>query len=494
MQMKTLIIALATVLIWQSAGQAASRTWKSRKGLEVKAEFTGVLNGKVILKLAGGIRQPVRLSDFSLEDRDFLVDHLTKRNRQKEKQQLLELMAAENAVRVIDPDAVRPTNAEGTDSGYETPETGQGNPLAFNPINPNLPGQVPEVETEMYGLSLPSPELLVEDKVRTWTSLTGLKQLATFDRVLAPGFLRLKKADGTTGNFAIVNFVKEDIDYVKQVLQEDMARPVFPEGPGFQSLTPDDVAKGYRVWTDRKKVPLVGKFIAVKGKDVVIEVAGENKEYPKAGLSEADITWVNNEVRRRAEAARAQAEANRSSSEGYTGGSGSSFPSRPTFPRRPSFGTGGHGDSGYADAGGHGEDGSTRGRFGTGSMFQYKHTCQHCGKSWTDSSALTECPDCKGKKFYKCMRCGHKWSQTSGGYLEKCPKCSSQIGNDRGSGGIRGSDSGQSGTDSYTSSPPSSGTAAATKEGSGVLTTIVYVALGLSVLGGIVGGLFRAFG
>lgn len=509
--MKTLILSLATLVLWQSAGQAASRTWTSRKGVQVKAEFTGVKDGLVVLKLPGNIRRQVRLSDFSLEDRDYLVEQLTKRNRPKDMNQLLQLMAFENAVPVVVPDDERSKTNNGNDEiGYEDGSR------ESDPLNSNVRGQT-VVEKEMYGLPMPSPELIVEDKVRTWESLSGLKQLATFDRVLAPGFLRLKKADGTKDEFAIVNFVKEDIEHVKKVLADDMARPVFPEGPGFQSLTPEEVSKGYRVWTDRKNVPLVGKFIAVKGRDVVIEVDGENKEYPKAGLSEADLKWVNNEIRRRAEEAAAKAQA----SSGGSSRPGSPFSSRPTFPRPPRFGVGGHGGGGHADAGGHEDGGSSAGRFGTGGsgtrpfgMFQYKFNCEHCGRSWTESTPISHCPDCKGKSFFQCHRCGHKWTRTDGSIIDHCPKCSGQIGNGGNSGHGSGvtqtqarptSNSGRySSSNTSTTSESSSASTSSTVpsvsggspsgEGSGVWMTILYVTLGLSLLGGIAGGLFRAFG
>lgn len=503
--MRCSIVGLTLMVLWQGVGLGASRTWKSRKGVEVKAEFTGVINGKVVLKLAGGIRQPVRLSDFSLEDRDFLVKELTKRDRKKDKDQLLQLMAFENNIPVIDPDKVRPsTNPElGTGEGeYDPMGIGSPNPLPGNPGLPNgLNGQQqPEVETEMYGLPLPSPGLLVEDSVRSWTSLLGSTQLARFDRVLAPGFFRLKKADGSTGDFAMVNFSKEDIEYVKQALQKDMARPVFPEGNGFQSLTPDDVSKGYRVWTDRKKVPLVGKFVSVKGKDVVIEVNGEEKEYPKAGLSEADRTWVNNEIRRRAEeaAARAQAAASNSGGGSFEGGTSrfprpSTFPSRPTFPR-PSFGGsrfGGHSEGGmgdeYADAG-MPDDPTGGSRFGggrTGGSFgptfpTYEFTCDHCGKSWTESSPISRCPDCKDKSFFTCSRCGYEWTRNDGSMISKCPRCANG-----------GTDPGA--TDGNTPTGKSS-SGSGGKKSKGVLMTIVYIVTGLAVLGGIAAGLIRSFG
>jgi hypothetical protein len=313
--------------------------------------------------------------------------------------------------------------------------------------------------------------------------LIGSTQLATFDRVLSPGFLRLKKADGTTGDFALVNFSKADIDYVKQVLQDDLARPVFPEGNGFVSLTPDDVSKGYRVWTDRKSVPLIGKFVGTKSKNVVIEVADENREYPLAGLSEADRSWIKAEVKRRADAAAAarQAAANSEGNNSPFGGS------------RSSFGPGGHSEGGG-------------GGFG-GSMFPtYKFECEHCGKTWTGPTPISHCSECFGKSFFECNRCGHKWSTKGGSMLSECPQCAAQ----------RNTNSGLTSTSSrpgYESNYPSrnssssfgssstnptaaatAGSGSSSAGGQGVWMTIIYVCMGLGLLGGIAGGLFKAFG
>lgn len=470
MYLRVLCVALAGALVWQSSGRAASRTWKSRKGVEVKAEFTGVGHGKVILKLPGNIRRAVRLSDFCLEDRDYLVEQLTKRKRQKDMEQLLQLMAFENAVPVIDPDADNDGFSDsGESDGYELPNPGPRNPLTHR-----RPGQAALKETQIYGLPMPSQELLQPDGVRQWTSLVGLKQPATFDRVLAPGFFRLKKADGTVKDYAIVNFVKEDIEYVKKLLQKDMARPVFPESSGFKSLTPEDVGRGYRVWTDRNDVTLVGKFVAVKGDDVVLEVDGENKDFPKAGLSESDRKWVDDEVQRRRE----EAEANRQAArESGRSGIGSSFPRRSSR-----FGSERGGGNEYAEVGGP-DDGTSRfgrrGRFGTGS----RETSSDMERTSRNDSMFPEVP--KIEYRLKCPRCDHRWTSSSS--VEHCPRCSSNRTRER-----ERSSSGLSSVSTTSSDTNSS--VSPTEETSGVLMTIVYVALGLSVLGGIAGGLFRAFG
>ncbi len=460
--MRTLILSLIFLVSGSHPSDAASRTWKDRKGNEIKAEFTGgVLQNKLVFKVAGNRRIQVRLSDLCLEDRDFIVQELTAKDNQKDLQMLRELMLAENQVPVIDPDAVKanPTNDEGTNRFQSDP----GN--AFNPLeNPNVANQpMAAVPTEMYGLPLPSPELLVEDQVRTWTSLTGLKQLATLDRVLAPGFLRLKKADGTKGTFALVNFSKADIEYVKEALQKDMARPVFPEGAGFQSLTPEDVGKGYKVWTDRKNVPLIGKFVGLKTKNVVIEANGEEREFPMVGLSEGDRSWVDGEVKRRAEAAAQQASAQQAARQQEAANraqaaSGSPY-SRFGDNRGSSYG-GGHGESSHSSA-----NNFPR----TTLQFEYRYTCFRCGHTWTGTEpSQNTCPNCNNGRTNSSASNASAINTNAHSSMPSVPSYGSSTGATGGS--------------------PTSGS------GSGVYMTILYVLFGLGLLGGIAAGLFKAFG
>ncbi len=484
--MRSFILATAVVFSCQSTlVEAASRTWTNRAGQEVKADFTGVKDGLIVLKVAGR-RIQVRFSDLSLADRDYLVDLLlNQRGKDRDKAQLLELIAAESRVMPIDPDKVTTNPNNGTD-GDTDPMNDPMNmvdPMTGLPIL--RPQQAPvSTPKEMYGLPLPSSELLIDDPVRTWTSITNVKVVARLDRVLAPGFLRLKKADGTTQSLALVNFSKADIDYVKTALEKDFARPVFPVNSGFQSLTSDDVAKGYRVWTDRKQQSLVGKFVNITNNKVVIESNAGQQSFPKGGLSESDRNWVNAEVRRRAEeaaqAARDAAQAN-SSGGGYNPGGGfdstsrpSAFP-RPTFPRpspfprRSPFGgsnTDPMGDD-YADATETNTNPNPR-PFGG-----YRDPSTNLGES--SPPTFLDPPEIPRIQFnFKCDKCGHTWTRSDTS-IDKCPQCSGQA---------RQMNQG-SGTSKSTEKP---------NEVSGVLRSILYIVCGLGILGGIVGGLMKQFG
>ena len=345
------------------------------------------------------------------------------------------------------------------------------------------------VETEMYGLPLPSPELLVDDQVRTWTNLTGLKVLATFDRVLAPGFLRLKQAGGATQEFRHRELLARRHRLRQTDARQGLARPVFPEGSGFQSLTPEDVGKGYRVWTDRRDVSLVGKFEGIKGKNVVIEKNGEKLEYALAGLSEADRTWIKEDQRRRAEEAaqRARQAAAERESERNSGGGRSPF-SRSPFPRGP-------------DAGGHGDGSSTFPRRRSSLFPEYKFHCNRCGHAWTGHSPISSCPNCKDTYEFHCNVCGHTWTRKNQ-LIDSCPNCNAR----RNESNARQSPQcqlfpGGFGFErpSASSTPTSTGSDLASagnsaKEGQGVFLTIVYAGLGLGLLAGIAVGLFKAFG
>ena len=477
--MRIALITFLILIVGPGTSSAASRAWTLRNGTELKAEFIGgVLENKIVLKAPGNRRHYFRLSEFQLADRDYIVNFFINRNDPGDRNQLLALMAFENTVQAIDPEAP-PANSSNDNPGFNRPSPrvppggGPFNPLGRPNAAPQTPAAVP---TEMYGIPLPSPELLFDDQVRSWTNLTGQKSLYRFDRALTPGHFRLKKADGTADEFAIVNFSKADIDYVKQLLAADMARPVFPEGNGFQSLTPQDVSRGYRVWTDRKNVPLIGKFVAIKGKNVVIEVNGVQEEYPKLGLSETDRNWIDNEIRQRSEQSQA------ASRQTMTNPGMSSFP-RSRFSH---FGSpGGHGENfaGNSSFGGHGDNSNNRfGHLPSAPVLEFHFQCPKCGHEWTEANtSISRCPQCTGANRINAAPAASQSSSYQQPAATPAPQPT------------------VSSHSSFDSSPTAdfAGTdlsSPGSRQGQGALMTIFYALLGVGVLAGLAAGLFRAFG
>lgn len=461
---KCLQIGVLLLIVSPLAASAATRTWKDQSGDTMRAEFMGVKDGKVVLKRAGQ-REYHALSIFSLEDRDFIVKHLLDR---KQEPLLIELMNYENS-QTADDD--KPTDAQ-------TAGEQNGLPSAVNPAGGPPATDGPK---KMYGLDVPSLGLVQDVSDHEWTDLRGNKVTAAFEQVVEPGHVRLKpEGSAFARNFSLVNFVKADIDYIKATLKADLAAEVFPPGQ-YSPLTADQQSKGYRTWTDRKGVQINGKFETADRKDVTLEVDGKRTKFRLAGFGEEDRAWITAEVKRKEAEARRKAEAERQAraSSGPTGRSG--IPGFRSPFRNSPFSGGGARMPGPP---------------------QYKHSCRHCGRSWTNTSPFDKCSNCKS---YICFSCGNQFTITGGGTAE-CPRCKARQerrnaqrnSTSTGSNGFASSRNSTSGPGSWTppsipstpstptfNAPPASDTGTNTAYETGKIVGI------LTIIGGVVGVIIK---
>ena len=387
MSVRSSLFSFVVVIACSSLVQAESREWTDRQGNQLKAEMRGVLNGKVVLK-QGPKRQYIPLSAFSLKDRDYIVNKLT---TQGNTEKIKELMA--QPVVPLAP-AVNPTPNSGLNGNGNTAIPPQY-PGSGNPANQYTGSGTPassegqttkrnDSPVTLYGMTIPSPELLEVGEPHEWTDLLGNKVSASFVRMKKPGYITLKPATGLEKDFPIVNFSSKDMDYIKQAIQDDLNREVFPPGKGF-AITAEQSSKGYRSWKDRKGVTLNGKFVSRFDRKVTLEVNGATETYPYHGLSTEDQQWITNELRRRADEARAKAEAAqaaRSNSSNYSSSGRGSGMSRSSGSRYP-----------YSS-----NPGLSTPRIPSGPMFVYKFHCSKCGHEWTrDHTAFDTCPNCQGR-------------------------------------------------------------------------------------------------
>ncbi len=357
------------------------RNWEDPSGeLLARGEYFGCRNGQVVISLNSS-RKLFPLSAFSLEDRDYLVDLMLKR---KHEGLLAQLMAFENnrARQQVAAASGIPGFPGGNGPGMPAFPGAEGFPAATNPLpdigirpNRNIP------KREVYGLTVPSPELLQEEAARVWTDLRGNKVSAVYLELIAPAHAKLRTEDGQTDNFALVNFVREDIKYIEDAIAKDQTRDVFPEIEQ-EPLTTDQESDGFRTWTDRNGRTLLAKFERVSGKEVVLEVDGEDQSFQLVGLSDADRDWVDSELQRR----KAQQAAQSQEFAGTTPPTGNFGPGR-------AFGPGSHAEMpsqpqndvppGYDDL-----------RTG-GGLFSYQNVCRDCGYKFVTSSHAWDCPKCK---------------------------------------------------------------------------------------------------
>jgi predicted nucleic acid-binding Zn ribbon protein len=277
--------------------------------------------------------------------------------------------------------------------------------------------------------------------------LFGQEVIGTFQRVVAPANIKLTDNNRRTQTFPIVNFVREDFEYIKQLLKTDWEREVFPS-TGSEPLTGEQQAKGYRTWTDRKGVPFNGKYVRSTSKEVVLESAGGELTFPYPGFSEEDRTWISEEQKRRSEeasraaaarqqqSAASQSNGNRfgSSRPGYPGsrigypgsrigypGSRSGLPSsRPGYPGSR---------IGYPGS----RSGLPSSRLGSSygsssGLPTYSFKCDTCGRTWTDIVHFSQCTNCADTYHFKCHSCGHSWTKKNT-MFDNCPSCSGKLPN-----------------------------------------------------------------
>lgn len=405
-------LILLCVLICGSVSTclAQTRQWTDRSGNSLRATMTGVLEGKVVLK-AGSKRHMFLLADFSLDDRDYIAEELKKRRQQDKLAALLQEAAKPPRIARSPTTTLPGTTLPGASA--TTPAVG--------------------ATTEMYGLKIPSHELLQPESSREWTDLLGNTVTASFEQVVSPAHFRLRDVSGRTQALPIVNFVRSDIENVKAALAADLEREVFPANS--TPMTDEQRRAGYRTWTDRKGVTMDAKLVRRLSKTLELEVDGQNREFLLHAVSEQDRLWVTAELARQSEQRRAEAAARAAAAPPP---SSSSNPGGSATPGgRPSFGP--------------------RGRMARIGPPEYEFKCDHCGRQWTSHSPIAQCENCRDTYEFRCNRCGHEWTEKNS-MLSECPRCAKQDSGGSSSGGSGYSRPGSSspGSGSYSGSGSSS--------------------------------------
>ena len=218
-------VALIPVVCLALTSVAGARTWTAQSGETLSAEFSGVKEGKVVLKQRSNKRKYVPLENLSLDDRDYIVQLLTSKNR---KDQLKALLTRANEQRKV-------VSASKTAGEDEVPGVGTFGPSGRSTSGlPSSSGGASSDDHEpktMYGLPIPVDELIQEDKPRIWTDVLGQTTTASFEGLAEPGHVLLKAAGSYfPQRFTLTFFVRSDIEYIAAYLKEDGMRPVFPTG------------------------------------------------------------------------------------------------------------------------------------------------------------------------------------------------------------------------------------------------------------------------
>ena len=287
----TRAVAPLCLLLIPTVALAASRTFTDHEGNTLKAEFSGVKDGEVLLR-EKGTRKSFPLTEFSLDDRDFIIGQLKDKKNHGAIRELMD-RAIQDGNR-----SAATANAFGkSDAG--TPQNGRTRPMVLGQPTPpqSSPGGAGEVtgivkERTMYGISLPSDELLEAPESRSWSDLLEQSQSGTFERVIEPGVVVLKvlRANRTL-KLPLAILSREDVQYVQELLKTDQERPVFP-ADSTETLTSELESQGYRKWTDRRGETLTARFVRREESQVVFQVGEIERSFPYAGLSAEDRTRV----------------------------------------------------------------------------------------------------------------------------------------------------------------------------------------------------------
>lgn len=333
--MKRWILATVVTVISPAVTFAAVRSFEDQEGRSFKAELTGVKDGQVILK-EKGLRKPYPLSSFSLDDRDYIVKWLKDKKYTKLLQELIEASIREMNGQPLGGQAAGAAPAGGGAAGgagpAAMPDMPPGGAAAVGGAGAgNDDGKGATEKKIMYGLNLPTDDLLKTPDERRWTDLTGQSMSATFGRVLSPGVVVLKQERGGDRRVPLVLLSREDVDYILEALKADLDVEVFPKG-GYTTPTASQEAAGYRTWTDRRGERLAGKLVSHNDRDLVLEVDGQNKTFPTSGLSQDDRDRLASEDK----AKQGQGAGQPVASAGPAGGMPPNF--APSVPAAPSFG------------------------------------------------------------------------------------------------------------------------------------------------------------
>lgn len=373
------IVLIASCFVASSA-VAQDRVWTGQSGDTLKAELASVNNGQVLLK-QGKKRSLHRLSEFSLKDREYIVDKYKRRQPEK----ISDLMQGAAKVKVAD---------------------GKKNNDSFQ-------------AARFDGFKLPSPELKKPALEREWTDLLGNKVTATFERLLPPSHMKLKSPDGNSKPFPIVNFVRADLDYVRLVLKSDATDGVFPVET--EKMTDVQRDEGYRTFSDRAGVSMDAKFLSQNEQEIVLEIGDEKQTYKLDALSQPDQEWVTAELTRRGDLTNPIG--SEMSSTEVSAGEVSSSES-PASDIGMSNNVDGDAvakiDNSFSAL--PGSSGSSIPQTVSPAVDLYRYECSHCNRVWTSNNPAGKCKDCQGLYEFRCNVCEHTWTSNNN-TVTACANC-----------------------------------------------------------------------
>lgn len=261
-------------------------------------------------------------------------------------------------------------------------------------------------------------QILRVNNQRQWTDLSGNKVGASYVKMEDGVVTLLITATGASQEFPYLNFTSEDQEFVQERLKKEIPGNFFPaEAAGVDlSFTPVERENDFRIWTDRNKRQIKGKFVRLAyGNSVAVINTGEKEElFITEFFSDPDLSLIK---------PRKQKETNQlaKNGTGNPGGMNRGMPSR--FPGAMT------GNSPFSNQNPNSNMPANE------QIRQRTFFCPLCNKSHKSNSLFfDQCPHCgltAHDKIYTCTQCRRKFKAEGQGLRAPCPYCNKKQPNQR---------------------------------------------------------------
>ncbi|WP_144990121.1 Rpo12/RPC10 RNA polymerase subunit family protein [Gimesia aquarii] len=273
-------------------------------------------------------------------------------------------------------------------------------------------------------------QLIRVNNHRKWTDLSGNSTGASYVKMEdGKVFLNITKTS-MLQEFPYLNFSPEDQEYVQERLKKEIPGQFFPDGAD-TVLTLEERENEFRVWTDRNKRQIKGKFVRLAyGDSVAVINTGDKEElFITEFFSDQDLSLLKPPKQKQTD--QLAMNNNNSNVGGFPGripgGMNRGMTGRGRFPGAmpgampgsiPRSNPFPNQNSAMPERPAHSM---------TQPIFKTKFECPICKKTHTsDSPFFKHCPHCgldANDKVYSCMRCNRKFKAEGQGITAPCPYC-----------------------------------------------------------------------
>lgn len=256
-------------------------------------------------------------------------------------------------------------------------------------------------------------QLIRVNNHRKWTDLSGNSVGASYIKMEEGKVFLLITKSGLEQEFPYLNFSPEDQAYVQERLQKEVPGKFFP-AEAEVTLTPEEREKEFRIWTDRSKRQLKGKFVKLAfGESVAVINTGSKEElFIAEFFSDQDLSLLKPKKQKNTNELAMNNNNNnfnvggipRSMNRGMAGSNPFSNPGNPGMAQNPNMEA-----------------------FPGMQEKRWEFTCPLCKKKHrSDFGIFQNCPHCGLKStdtLYTCRKCNRTFKSDFQGFEAPCPHC-----------------------------------------------------------------------